>query len=302
MPCGLRPAAGGCILRRLTPKLCCATLRDAALRRWPLEAYPVGPTMASSSSDDGGGSDVADFVELFELDSDDGELPQPRAPEPEPEPEPEPGATATATATAGDAAPDASAQLAAQLQRWLPRRAGQPCPHAPAVVSVQQAGLRCTGGWVWEGARELDTYLLHSVESFAGLRVLELGAGVGWLAQRLASLGARVVATEQAAMLPTLQLNIAKATAQAGRPVPAVDAAELDWLEVEQEHTATTVGEDGQDVPAVVALTRQVGGWDLIVGSDCVYMQEFFGAAPLPPSLTLRLFCASPLLRCDRRR
>ena len=33
--------------------------------------------MASSSSDDGGGSDVADFVEQFELDSDDGELPQP---------------------------------------------------------------------------------------------------------------------------------------------------------------------------------------------------------------------------------
>ena len=65
---------------------------------------------------------------------------------------------------------------------------------------------------------------------------------------------------------------------------------------------ATTVGEDGQDVPAVVALTRQVGGWDLVVGSDCVYMQEFFGAVPLPPSLMLRLFCASPLLRCDRRR
>ena len=126
---------------------------------------------------------------------------------------------------------------------------------------------------MWEGARELESYLLHSVPSFEGLRVLELGAGLGWLALRLASLGAVVVATEQAAMLSTLQLNIAKheAAHHAG-PQLRVKAAELDWLEAEESRQA------GRP-PAVVALTQEAGGWDLIVGADCVYLEEFF--APL---------------------
>ena len=51
--------------------------------------------MADSSSDDGCDSDIADFVESFQVDSDDGELPlpseqQPQPSEPQPQPQPEP--------------------------------------------------------------------------------------------------------------------------------------------------------------------------------------------------------------------
>lgn len=232
--------------------------------------------MADSSSDDGCDSDIADFVESFQVDSDDGELPLPSEPQLQPQPEPElqpDRSVEDKTSMRSGCTLDDDRQLAAQLQRWLPDRAGKPCRHAPMAVSVQQAGMRCTGGWVWEGAKELDAYLLHSVETFAGLHVLELGAGVGWLAQRLASVGARVVATEQAAMLPTLHLNVAKNNARfTADETSALECAELDWLDV-LECTAT--GEPRE--PTIETLTRQVGGWDLIVGSDCVYMQEFFG-------------------------
>ena len=259
-------------------QLNCATLlpRDQKATSSPLfMTRTVGSSSSSSSSDDDGcDSDVADFVEMFQADSDDGELPPQSEPEPEPEPHPE-GAVARdgLINSPPEHQLDEDGQLAIQLQRWLPERPRKPCHHAPMEVSVRQVGVRCTGGWVWGGAKELDAYLLHSVESFAGLRVLELGAGVGWLAQRLASVGARVVATEQPAMLPTLQLNVAKNNALvADDRMPALECCELDWLDVLD---CTNKAQPRE--PAIVTLTRQIGGWDLIVGSDCVYMQEFFG-------------------------
>jgi hypothetical protein len=59
----------------------------------------------------------------------------------------------------------------------------------PARIYIHQAGLRCTGGWVWEGALELERYLLRrwGAQLRRGARVLELGSGVGYLAMRLAS-------------------------------------------------------------------------------------------------------------------
>ena len=93
-------------------------------------------------------------------------------------------------------------------------------------------------------------------------------------------------------MLPTLHLNVAKNNARvAADEMPALECAELDWLDV-LECTATPEPRE----PTIVTLTRQVGGWDLIVGSDCVYMQEFFGMChcrlswPLSAD-ALRLWC-----------
>ena len=277
----------------------------------PKQHGPAAMADEGAGSEGSGASDMADFLDDVCGSSDDGELPPPAALLLEPEPEPEPAPPA-ASLLAAQPELSAAATLAAQLERWLPEAAGRACPHRPATISVQQAGLKCTGGWVWEGAKELDAYLLHSLDSFEGLKVLELGAGGGWLAQRLGSVGATVVATEQAEMLPMLQLNIAKNAERAasrgssdgGGPTAAaaapVESAELDWLDVERAAAANSE-------PMVVVLTRSVGGWDLIVGSDCVYIHEFFGpllltiAAAAETSISLKGKAPRVLLSAEHR-
>ena len=160
-----------------------------------------------------------------------------------------------------------------QLLSWAPDVAAKlgpspQCFHCPARISVQQSGARemQTGGWQWDGAIETEKYILFCIPGFGrGTKVLELGSGLGYLAMRLGSVGATVTATDQQAMLPTLQLNIAKNTsrlaAQAQPVTLDVSTSELEWSST--EHAA-----------ALVAASR--GGWDLIIGSDCIYLSEAF--------------------------
>ncbi|KAG2483014.1 hypothetical protein HYH03_018094 [Edaphochlamys debaryana] len=115
----------------------------------------------------------------------------------------------------------------------------QPAPPAPWVYDVvtEHAALTTTGGRVWDAARRLCAYL-EAMEAplglrRPGLRVLELGAGLGWLgmslARNLAAAG-EVVLTEQEAGggVAWLRHNIGLNAGRRG--LGAVRGEACDWL------------------------------------------------------------------------
>lgn len=100
----------------------------------------------------------------------------------------------------------------------------------------------------------------------AGRRVLELKSGQGWLTQRLSAHGALVVATESTAeMVHTLRHKLG-GDSEGGVAPPGIslEVVELDWLQMQGSQSF------------LIELTEAVGGWDLIVGADCVYLPELF--------------------------
>jgi SAM-dependent methyltransferase len=102
------------------------------------------------------------------------------------------------------------------------------------------------GATVWDSALVLARLAADGdLGDWDGARVLELGAGCGLVACALATLGARVTATERRIALPLLERNVeANAAAFSG----SVDVAELDW-----------------------AAPGALGTFDRIVGTDLVF-------------------------------
>ena len=102
------------------------------------------------------------------------------------------------------------------------------------------------GATVWDSALVLARLAADGdLGDWDGARVLELGAGCGLVACALATLGARVTATERRLALPLLEQNVeANAAAFSG----SVDVAELDW-----------------------AAPGALGTFDRVVGTDLVF-------------------------------
>jgi hypothetical protein len=100
----------------------------------------------------------------------------------------------------------------------------------------------------------------------AGQRVLELKSGQGWLTQRLSSHGALVVATESTAEMVDALRHKLNGSSEGGVELPGIglEVVELDWLQVQGSYSS------------LMELTGAVGGWDLIVGADCVFLPELF--------------------------
>jgi len=126
-------------------------------------------------------------------------------------------------------------------------------------VRVEVAALETTGGKVWVAAHELCDFLERRWGEL-GLgprpRVLEIGAGCGWLGLCLARNlpGVEVCMTEQPAGLEHLQRNI-ELNREAGLPVDSVRCAALDWA----------------DLASAEGLLSE--RWDLIIGSDLLYAE-----------------------------
>jgi len=140
-----------------------------------------------------------------------------------------------------------------------------------------------TGGWVWQGAMITANFVTDPA-SFAtgtwmGKSVLELGAGIGHTALVLASLGAAVVATDQALVVPLLAANLAANEKTVAAHGGSAAAAELEW--------APDVAVD----PAVVASAGLAAddSFDYIVACDCLKCNEFVE----PLAATLRAYAAS---------
>ena len=103
------------------------------------------------------------------------------------------------------------------------------------------------GATVWDSALVLARLAADGdLGDWDGARVLELGAGCGLVACALATLGARVTATERRLALPLLEQNVeANAAAFSSG---SVDVAELDW-----------------------AAPGALGTFDRVVGTDLVF-------------------------------
>ena len=126
------------------------------------------------------------------------------------------------------------------------------------------------GATCWDSALAFATAVSSSGDDddsvaattdWRGLRVLELGSGVGLVALALACRGATVVATERAIALPLLEKNLEANAALVERRGGTLSCAALDWT-----------------APDADVLNR---GYDAVVGADLCFAANAEGAAAL---------------------
>ena len=124
------------------------------------------------------------------------------------------------------------------------------------------------GTVVWPGAQLLAEALAADdpgrrwpAQGCAGARIIELGSGVGLCGIAAAMLGAHVVLTERADVLPLLRLNVGAEAVQqqARRAGGTARAQELSWGKDEAQRLLSTLA-----APA---------SFDFILGADIVYTQ-----------------------------
>lgn len=128
-----------------------------------------------------------------------------------------------------------------------------------SLIRLERAdSLATTGNQLWPAALTLQ----RSLSGAAGVsRVLELGAGLGWLAIAVAMTSAdtSVCATDQAAQLPLLRHNVALNAALHGERV-AVQLC------------------DFFDESSATALAASRHGWSHVLASDVVYTLDLADA------------------------
>ncbi len=161
---------------------------------------------------------------------------------------------------------------------------------------VSTVTSQTTGGKVWPAARTLYDHLASSRTRPPRGKLLELGAGTGWLSMALACdfpALELVVPTEMlhGNAFAWLERNIAM-NAEAGLPLSACRAQPLDWSWLADADEASLPSEgDAGEAEARAAALEQLRGvaWDLIVGSDLVYDEEGARALPAAIAALLRL-------------
>ena len=182
------------------------------------------------------------------------------------------------------------------------------------TLTVAQSGQRISGcdescGWIWESSRALETAMLAAVQEGGGsrseLRILELGSGTGWLALRLAQLGADVTATDRSGPSVLLRRNVMRNQETFRAPGAAesalrVECHELSWEDTRADARAACLTCGGpcmlhrpapgavvevEEAVAVAVAVESVAGteaeaegaaplWDWVVGSDLLYLHE----------------------------
>ena len=193
-------------------------------------------------------------------------------------------------------------------------------------LTVAQSGQRISGcdesyGWIWESSRALEAAMLAAVDECGGreggggagcggaggdgeggggrggggecsgswseLRILELGSGTGWLALRLAQLGAHVTATDRSGPSVLLRRNVMRNQETFRAPGAAesalrVECHELSWEDTRADARAaclTCGGPCALHRPApgeveVAVVGEAAPPWDWVVGSDLLYLHE----------------------------
>lgn len=176
-------------------------------------------------------------------------------------------------------------------------------------VDVGERALTTTGGKTWGAARRLADFLESDWPNIVRLlelkgsggpagdvsergsacRVLELGAGTGWLGMTFARNvapdwpAASVCLTEQASggAMEWLEDNLASSRA-AGLPLGAVWPASLDWrlwAEASERPSQLVSGsapglDDGDAAGTESSLDPGGLEWDVVLGSDLIYDME----------------------------
>ncbi|MEQ2256233.1 Methyltransferase-like protein 21A [Ilyodon furcidens] len=131
---------------------------------------------------------------------------------------------------------------------------------------------------VWDAAVVMCMYLELGAVELKGMKAIELGAGTGLVGIVAALLGAHVTITDREAALEFLSANVNANLPPQSRDSVAV--LELTW------------GQGLERFP--------VGGFDLVLGADIIYLEETFPAL----LLTLEHLCSDStvvLLACKIR-
>eukprot|EP00775_Hariotina_reticulata_P013046 gene13044-13173_t len=139
----------------------------------------------------------------------------------------------------------------------------------PHAITAKKLGV---GACAWEGEMLLAAYLLAAAprHRYTGMVVVELGSGPGLAGLLAAKMGARVIITDKAVVLPLIQENIIlnAISSQPSSTCPgAATAEELEW------------GADGfEDRVRQLASHKP----ELILAADCCYIDQD-GTSPSTP-------------------
>lgn len=126
------------------------------------------------------------------------------------------------------------------------------------------------GAACWDGALVAAAYFdAQPAGTFSGLKVVELGAGVGLAGLVLAKLGAVVTLTDRPQALSFARMSAAKNGMLAGSVNAAANVVQTQPLEW------------GTPSVGAAASALAAGGVDLVLATDCIYPSEHLeGAAP----------------------
>ena len=157
-------------------------------------------------------------------------------------------------------------------------------------IIVDNKPLATTGGRVWDAARQCAQFLsqsgmYHEIMSRPGARLLELGAGCGWLGLAIANNVAKdkaelVCLTERAegGGLAHLERNLLLNSRSSRSNLVT---AELDWVQVTKDteeevqlRVRRSTNNSTDQGTAFVDTDQVVDRWDFIFGSDLVYEEK----------------------------
>jgi predicted nicotinamide N-methyase len=150
-----------------------------------------------------------------------------------------------------------------------------------------------SGGWIWEATHALEAAALDALGAplywTTAPRVLELGAGTGYLSLRLAQRGVSATATDREGALPRVLRNVLRNQARFGftadgEQILQVECAALDW--------------EADDAALPAALCS--GAWQCVVGGDLIYLHEMH--EPLLRTLRRHAGDAPILLSWEQRK
>ncbi|BEJ16991.1 hypothetical protein CspHIS471_0603920 [Cutaneotrichosporon sp. HIS471] len=158
-------------------------------------------------------------------------------------------------------------------------------PNGDEVTLLQQAvdadgtRLGTTGTTLWLGAQVLSAYLASAIEFKPNRgRALELGAGVGYLALTVASLGYDVLTSD---IEPVVSRVLAPNAAAAPRGCGTIEAREIDWFDAVRaasEESGPSGSKEGGstsgDPKASASLALLDAQYDLVVTTDTIYAPE----------------------------
>ncbi|KAF8071200.1 Vcpkmt [Scenedesmus sp. PABB004] len=139
----------------------------------------------------------------------------------------------------------------------------------PHAVTAKKLGV---GACAWEGEMLLAAFLLSDAprHRYTGMRVVELGSGPGLAGLLAARLGAQVVITDKAVVLPLIRENIALnglRDTPTGHSSGTAEAEELEW------------GAPGCDAIVARLASRRP---ELVLAADCCYVDQD-GQSPSTP-------------------